>query len=1248
MTRLPAAARRLLLLASALTLAACASSRPYVGEPFEDGPAQAAPEAELAYRVFLIGNTAGAEEGQHTGLDVLQAQLATAGENSAVVFLGDQLRAPLPDSSAAGRADAEASLNRVAEAVAGYRGRVLLLPGDRDWGDDDPSGEALEREAAFLEDRLGEDVFVLDGGLPGPVDIKLADGLRLVALDTEWWLRDAASRPTGEVDGEDIESELDVLIALDEILAERDDDRVIVVGHHPVVSNGERGGHYSLRQHLFPLTDLWEPLWVPLPVVGSLYPLLRSYFGGRQDFSGSEYRAFRKVLPEALSAHDGVVYAAAHEFGLQYTPLRTDAVELQHHITSGGGARSAPFAAGFEAGFAHGAQGFASLQFYEDGTMWLELWEPDAAAARGRLAFRTQLEEALSEDVDPGLDVLPSTPLSYADSTRIVRADPDMAAGAAKRLLLGSNYRDVWTTPVAVPVLDLGRYGGLAPVKRGGGYQTVSLRLETPEGRQFVARQVRKRPDLLLPTTLQGTVAADVLADQMSTSNPWGALVVPRLAEAAGIYHTYPELVVVPDDPRLGVYREDFAGRLVLFEERPTDEAAGVPHLGGAGDVDSSTKMRLELREDNDARVDAEFYLRNRLFDALIGDWDRHQDQWRWAQFEPGDLDSTLRGDARTQGKVYRPIPRDRDQVFFRITGLLPRIAQFYVPGLQDFDPDYGHVGGLTENGRVLDRRILSGLSRETWHAVARNLQARMTDEAFRQALGDWPPEIDALHGERIFETLQSRRAALLDFADDWYGLLSRYVDVVGSDKHERFAVRRLSDSETEVVVHKSSKEGKSRRVLYRRVLRDDETREVRLYGLGGRDRFEIEGEGRSSVYVRAVGGPGDDRFVDRTGRRRAHFYDTARGNEVERGHARVTLSDDPEVNRYDPEESGFAVRTVFPRVGYSATEGVVLGASAEMMTSTFRREPFGHYHQLALRVATGTGAVAGAYSSRWTERFGPFDGVLNAAGATPQNVLNFYGLGNETGDDRDDDFYRVRLARAAASAGLELNLKRGLRVGLTPAADLTVVDRDSTRIAGQPGVGEGRGNAQWYAGADGLLAFGHADRLVNPRQGFGWENRARVRTGVAGTGDTFAALSSAVTVYLSPSLRPQVTLALRAGAEHVAGDFPFYEAATLGGTQNLRGYRSTRFAGRSALFQNAEVRLGLGQFRTYAAAGSFGALAFVDNGRVWADGESSSAWHQGGGGGLWLNLFDFVLASGTVGFSADGTFVNIGLGFLY
>ena len=142
--------------------------------------------------------------------------------------------------------------------------------------------------------------------------------------------------------------------------------------------------------------------------------------------------------------------------------------------------------------------------------------------------------------------------------------------------------------------------------------------------------------------------------------------------------------------------------------------------------------------------------------------------------------------------------------------------------------------------------------------------------------------------------------------------------------------------------------------------------------------------------------------------------------------------------------------------------------------------------------------------------------------------------------------------------------------------------------------------------------------------------------------------MANDLTVIGSPSLSPQVTLAVRAGAEHNLGSFPFWAAASLGGNANLRGYRGTRFAGRTAFFQNIELRTRLFTYSTYLAVGEAGILAFLDNGRVWTDGESSKRWHQGYGGGIWATLFDRATVSSWIGASSEEVTYTLKLGFQY
>lgn len=1251
--RLPLRLALLLALAAALT--GCAASRTYVHSDYERTPPL--PAADSVFQVFLVGNTA-LRSGEEPApvLALLRERLRTAGPSSAVVFLGDVSRGTLPDSAAADRAEAEAPLRRLLEAVEGYEGRVVVVPGDRDWA----SLDALQRTEAFLEARLGGDVNVVlpDAGHPGPAELELAEDLYLVALNTQWWLADE-HRPTGEAHDVNAETELDVLLALDDLLKRRDDERVLVVGHHPVYSNGPRGGNFTLRQHLFPLTDLWAPLVVPLPVVGSAYPLYRAFFGARQDLAHPEYEQLRLGLERVFEQHESLIYAAAHEHALQYVPQRGSR-RTQHHLVSGGGARGGPVASGQGAAYADGSPGFMTLHYLGDDSVWMEAWTLDGGAPEGRLAFRTKLMDPRPERVDHGLPDDPAAYPDYTDSTVVIAADPSLAAGPIKRFFFGQNYRDVWTAPIALPMLDVGRKaGGLTPLQRGGGFQTTSLRMEGGDGHQYVLRLLEKDPSPLLPPELHGTVAADVAKDQISTGNPYAAAAVPPIARAAGIYYTLPEFVVVPDDPRLGVYRETFAGRSVLFEERAENDESERPNFGNSRDVVSTERMFRELREDNDHRIDQRFFVRSRLVDLLIGDWDRHEDQWRWGEFEPFEIDPTLTGEARTQGKVFRPIPRDRDQAFFRLTGLLPSIAKFFVPGFQDFQEDYGSVLGLTENSVDLDRRLTSELSRADWHEIAHDLQARLTDDVFREAIAAMPDTVQALHGERIFRNLRSRRDQLPEAADDFYELLAKVVDVVGTDKHERFVVNRLGRDSTEVAVHKINKEGEDRGLLYRRVFHHDETHELRLYGLGGQDRFEITGQALGGPYIRVVGGPGDDTFVNSAGDGRVRFYDTLRGNRVERGGARVTLSDAPEVNRYE-YEGGYwhPFFRPLPFFGYNDVDGVFLGAGIEFLRSGFRKEPYGGSHFVAANISTLTAAVNARYRGLWIGSVGGWDLRIEGELDSPQTLRNYFGLGNETTADEDlADRFRLRLARAEAYVGLEREIAPGLTLAIGPSTHVAQVLEDGNRatldsLFTQPGVtGTAFEDYQWYAGGSLLLELERTDRSVNPRQGFDWENRASLHAGLQSASDYYGTLASDLAVYLPIRYAPQLTLALRAGGAYVLGDFPFYEAATLGGTENLRGFRSTRFAGRAALYQSAELRLKLFSVNTYLLPAELGVLGLLDNGRVWTDGEDwtlARGWHQGYGGGLWLSLYNSLLVSGTVATSDEGTLVNVGLGFLF
>src|SRR6058998_427968 len=391
-----------------------------------------------------------------------------------------------------------------------------------------------------------------------------------------------------------------------------------------------------------------------------------------------------------------------------------------------------------------------------------------------------------------------------------VTAGTQYRAGWLHRALLGAHYRELWATPIQVEVLDLSRFGGgLTPVKRGGGRQTKSLRLHAADGRVYVFRSVDKDVAAAMPPELRATFVQQILQDQISASHPAGALVVGPLLSAAGVSHAEPALFVMPDDARLDSFPE-FKRMLGQVEERPTVDPEEDVGFEGAEKIVGTAKLWDRLTRDSRDRVDSRAFLAARLMDVFVGDWDRHPDQWRWARFDEGAV------------HVWRPIPRDRDQAFSRLDGVLPGLARYYYPDLVGFGDRYPAMIGLTWDGRALDRRLLVDLEKPVWDSVAGALHARLPDSVIDAAVRRLPPEYYARDGARLSRALKRRRDLLRAASDRFYALLAGVVDVQATDEADFAAVERRADGA--VAVRLSRPDGTP---YFGRTFRRNETSEV-------------------------------------------------------------------------------------------------------------------------------------------------------------------------------------------------------------------------------------------------------------------------------------------------------------------------------------------------------------------------------------------------------------------------------------
>jgi hypothetical protein len=227
---------------------------------------------------------------------------------------------------------------------------------------------------------------------------------------------------------------------------------------------------------------------------------------------------------------------------------------------------------------------------------------------------------------------------------------PDYEAGPLKRTLLGDGWRSIWLTPVNVPVFDIGTYaGGLKVKEKGGGNQTRTLRFSTSDGREILFRSVNKFPvGQAMPEPVQNSLFGDIVQDQVSTLFPAGGLMIPALLEAVNILQVRPRLYVMPDDPRLGEFRQEFAGMLGTVELSPQESANDEPGFAGSRKIVNADTF-LELVEASRVhRLDERELFAVRLIDFMVNDNDRTTDNMRFARF---GTDSAY---------TWRPVPGGR------------------------------------------------------------------------------------------------------------------------------------------------------------------------------------------------------------------------------------------------------------------------------------------------------------------------------------------------------------------------------------------------------------------------------------------------------------------------------------------------------------------------------------------------------------------------------------------------------------
>ncbi|NND51115.1 MAG: BamA/TamA family outer membrane protein, partial [Flavobacteriaceae bacterium] len=944
--------------------------------------------------------------------------------------------------------------------------------------------------------------------------------------------------------------------------------------------------------------------------------------GVPQDMPHPSYKRLKKAINEALIGRKNIVLASGHEHNLQYFYEKNN-----HFIKSGSGSKSSALPKKTEALFSDESKGYAVLSYYKSGEVNLRYFTIEG----------DQEIEKYSEAIVKATPQFGPGELVYdIDQEPVSRNASDLYEKKSfHRFIFGNLYREDWQADVTFRKLNLSKeLGGLKPIKIGGGMSSRSIRLESKNEKQYVLRSVEKGVSKVVPELFQNSVVQNIFQDQIAASQPYAALVVPPLADAVGVYHTNPEIVYLPEQPLLGDYNDEYGGQLYLFEERPSGNQEDVEDLGGSHKIISYTKMLENLRSSSKYHIHQKQVLKSRLLDFYLGDWDRHDDQWRWATFkerqhEGGDETHTS----------YEPIPRDRDQVMFKYEGFIPLIGKIISPELRKFPafgPGIKNIKYLAYNARHFDRSYLNELGKEEWIEIAEEMTTQLTDDVIESSVSALPQPIQELRAEEYTSALKARKIKLKKWAIEHYNFLAQYVDVVGTNKNEFFKAERTPENKVYVQVFQKKKNGKLDDLMYERTFHDHETKEIRLYGLAGKDSFAVSGISKKGPLIRVIGGKGNDVLVDNSKLKNGKslvVYDKLTDNGMEPGNdGKDKRSLSYRTNDYNRKEFYYNSSIGIPFVGFNPDDGLVFQYSHALSTYGYRKYPYKNKHKIGMRYAFNSDQLSLDYTGHFVDIAGNTDLGIEAFLHLPENVSNFFGLSNNktfsVNEFDDFDFFRYERTDLKIKPSLIWSTEHDVsRIEVGPYFRFINLDENEdsfVRNFNESGLSEADFESDAYLGIEASYRLNKVDNIAFPTTGIDFKISPSYNININKSEEKFTRLHGSLTLYNYLWIPQPFVLASKIEGGVNWGNFNFYQAEYIGLNNGLRGFRSNRFGGKSSLLFTNDLRLKVGTLGG-AFPLSIGLIGSYDFGRVWNDGELDTRWHQSYGGGFFISPFDVM-----------------------
>ncbi len=1146
--------------------------------------------------VYLYGNAGSNKNGPDKALlqKFQQFTKQHSTKDDYLIFLGDNVYA-----NRLKKDNNKEQLDMLLNVFKTFNGTPLIIPGENDWNDNGVEG--LEKLEDYVEEFMGKDEnYLPENGCPIET-IDVSFNTEIIVIDTQWYIEDWSKQAEFNAKCEIKTREKFIKVLTDEVRKARHKN-VLLVMHHPVYSNGIYGGEISNDILFNP-----KPENLFLPTIGAPWTFMRTQGGlSKQDLLNPLMNELISEVKTIARQAPLMFVLSAHEQSLQYIIQ-----DNLHQIISGTGGKKEGSRLGKNGLYSSGKAGFAELRLYEDRSSRVIFYELDEKENIVK-AFD---KEAFASPEDYDLSQLPKT---YPKTVKTTIYPPEETK-VSKRYeeFFGEHYRYLYGKEIEAQVVLLDTlYGGLKVERAGGGNQTQSLRLVDKNDKEYNMRAIAKDAERFLQSSgyndldsdvyFEDTIPLEIIEDFYTASHPYGAFAIPKLAGAINLGHTHPKLFYVPKQKTLGEFNEYHGDRLYMIVEKPDSDFNNAHMFGFNKEVESTSDLFEELRKDETNVINEKEYIKARIFDILVGDWDRHEDQWRWALLE----------DTENTGKnVYLPIPRDRDQVFAKFDGTFIKTLQSIVSSTKQlglYGPDIEFIDPFSESALNLDRALLQKTSLEDWHEQIELIQKNITPEIVDKAFNDMPVESQDEVTEQIKKDFLARKANLKSIIERYYENIISFQTLLGTDKDDHFIITKLPDGKINIEAYRI-KDGKDEDLIFNRAFNDKDTHTIWIYGLGDDDVFEIKGDNTSKIKITIAGGLGEDTYNFSNGKNVIVYDQEHQDNVVkEENGARFRINDVYENHIYDPERRPSSGSVFGLNVAYNPDLGAVTKLLVGKETLKFERNPFTKKFDLLTTYYPLTQAVSFEGSAQFAHLFHDWNLKISSRVTSNNYTENFFGFGNST-DNPFSNYDANRIYTRHFSAGASTYYKGEFGSAFEIGFNYYNVGTEASEVISGTGIGEQEEFAQIHS----TYHYLSTNSKGFPNRGMEFKAKGYFSDNLSSSQTTLA-VDPSLTFWNAIDSSRDVILKTSASGQLRFGDaIPFYQSARIGGEHSLRSYRLQRFTGQQSLVGNVELQYNFKPLKTvFLPIRSLGYLGY-DTGRVWIDDESNSNWHYSYGGGI-------------------------------